>query len=67
MAVAASAPERALRIAELRPALHAALRADRDEVEKLLAAEEGEERRRDREYWAPLRREMEYLRRTRGV
>jgi hypothetical protein len=48
--VVASAPDRALRTAELRPALHAALRADRDEVEKLLAVEESQERSKYREY-----------------
>ena len=65
IAVAASAPDQAQRMAKLRPALDAALRADSDQVEKLLGKEESEERSRDREYWAPLRREMEQLRRTR--
>jgi hypothetical protein len=34
-----------------------------DAVEESLSLEELEERRRDREYWAPLKRELETLRR----
>jgi len=34
-----------------------------DAVEEALFLEELEERRRDREYWAPLKRELETLRR----
>ncbi len=66
IAVSAGHREEALRLADVRLALHAALRADRDEVARLLETEEREERARDREYWAPLRRELEVLRRKRG-
>jgi hypothetical protein len=45
-----------------RPAVTAALRSDVGAVERALADEELEERRRDREYWAPLKRELESLR-----
>ena len=48
-----------------RPAVAAALTAGLDEVEQALDAEEREERLRDREYWAPLKRELEALRRAR--
>ena len=47
-----------------RPAVAAALAHDSDRVRRALAAEEDEERRRDREYWTPLRRELEALRRS---
>lgn len=48
-----------------RPAVAAARTAGLDEVEQALDAEEREERLRDREYWAPLKRELEALRRAR--
>ena len=47
---------------ELRPAVRAALSAHLDDVSETLAAEEREERRKDRKYWAPLKRELEEFR-----
>jgi hypothetical protein len=43
--------------AGLRPAVPAALAARPDDVREALQAEEREERRKDRDYWAPLKRE----------
>jgi hypothetical protein len=65
IAVAAAHPEAARRIAEFRPAVLAALTRPEDDVARLLTEEEQEERRKDREYWDPLRRELEHLRRIR--
>lgn len=48
-----------------RPAVLAALENDLEAVSLALESEEREERRLDREYWEPLRRELENLRRTR--
>lgn len=45
-----------------RPAVAAALSGSADEVEAALITEEQDERRRDRAYWAPLKRELEALR-----
>jgi hypothetical protein len=61
--VAAAHTERAR--ASRRPAVRAVLENDLEAVSLALEAEEREERRRDREYWEPLRRELEELRRTR--
>jgi hypothetical protein len=60
--VAAAYAELARAIAASRPAAGAALEGAIEEVRKLLTAEEEEERRRDREYWEPLKRELEQLR-----
>jgi hypothetical protein len=54
----------AQRLAQERNAIAAAISADRDAVAKLLAEEENEERRKDREYWQPLKAELEQLRRS---
>jgi hypothetical protein len=59
---AAAHPELASAEAGLRPAVQAALAARLDDVSEALEAEEREERRKDREYWAPLRRELEEFR-----
>jgi len=48
-----------------RPAVRLALLGRLEEVSEALAAEESEERRKDREYWAPLKRELEELRMSR--
>ena len=58
-------PDAARRASASRPAVTAALRADVDAVTQCLEDEEQAERRLDREYWAPLRRELEQLRRSR--
>jgi hypothetical protein len=63
---AAFYPEHARALAAGRPALKAALRGDLEQARELLDAEEREERRKDREYWEPLRRELEQLRLARG-
>jgi hypothetical protein len=60
--VAASHPELARAEAGLRPAIQAALSERPDAVSEALEAEEREERRKDREYWAPLKRELEEFR-----
>jgi len=53
---------RANALADQRPALGTAVRGDIEQVRDLLDAEEREERRKDREYWAPLKKELEQLR-----
>jgi hypothetical protein len=63
--VARAHPDLAGAEGDLRPAVRAALSARPDEVSEALAAEEWEERRKDREYWAPLKRELEELRHSR--
>lgn len=60
--VAGAHPELAAAEAGLRPAVQAALAAEPEDVSEALAAEEREERRKDREYWAPLKRELEEFR-----
>jgi hypothetical protein len=60
--VAGAYPELAGAEAGLRPAVQAALSARPDDVSEALEAEEREERRKDREYWAPLKRELEEFR-----
>jgi len=60
--VAAAFPGWARAEAVSRPAVEAALSARPDDVSEALAAEEREERRKDREYWAPLKRELEEFR-----
>ena len=60
--VAGAHPELACAEAVSRPAVQAALSARPDDVSEALAAEEREERRKDWEYWVPLKRELEELR-----
>jgi hypothetical protein len=55
----------ALAAAMARPAVAAALTGDLESVSRSLRAEEDAERQRDREYWRPLRLELERLRRGR--
>jgi len=62
--VAAANADLASRIAELRPAVGAALNRS-DEVADLLDEEERTERRLDREYWEPLKGELAQFRRDR--
>ncbi len=57
--VACAYPELAGGEAGSRPAIEAALAARADDVSEALDAEEREERRKDREYWAPLKLELE--------
>jgi len=58
-------PAEAAAAAATRPLLAAARPGGERELSGLLAAEEAAERERDREYWLPLRRELEGLRRAR--
>jgi hypothetical protein len=60
---AARFPNAAQDVAIARPATAAALRADVARIERSLAEEETAERAADRAYWAPLRSELEELRR----
>lgn len=55
----------AKRMAAKRPLLHFALANDLRKLEKELAAEEFKERKMDRRYWLPLKRELEQLRHQR--
>jgi hypothetical protein len=48
--------------AGLRPAVLAALSGRAEDVGEALEAEQREERRKDREYWSPLKRELEEFR-----
>jgi hypothetical protein len=60
--VAGAHAELARAEAAFRPAVQAARLARPDDVREALEIEEREERRKDREYWAPLRRELEEFR-----
>src|SRR5262249_26617791 len=55
----------AIEIACERPAVQRAIAGDQAAVEAALKEEEREERQRDREYWAPLKRELEEFRKER--
>lgn len=58
-------PAAAVDAAAVRPAVAAAIAGDVSALERRLAHEEEQERRLDREYWAPLRLELERFRRDR--
>jgi hypothetical protein len=60
-------PRHAERLAPVRPLLSSALAGRMDRLETLLVREELEERRHDRAYWEPLRRELARLRSARGA
>jgi hypothetical protein len=47
--------------------VEAALQRDLEKVAEALNREEQEERRKDRDYWEPLKRELEQLRRNRPM
>ena len=53
----------ARRLESARPVIAAALTRDLDSVALALEAEEREERRKDREFWQPLKLEIEQFRR----
>ena len=63
--LAARFPERTKRSVSGRPLLGDAVAADRERLEASLAAEESRVREVDRQYWEPLKRELEQLRRDR--
>ena len=52
-------PEIARMMAANRPLLDFAIQGSRDEVQRLLREEEDKEREADREYWKPLRKQLE--------
>jgi len=58
----ASNPDEARKVARSREAVSVALSGDAGAVERELSAEEDRERQLDREYWMPLRAELERLR-----
>ena len=60
-------PDAARRVSANRPVASAALAEDLDRVTKSLEDEERAERSLDREYWEPLKRELEKLRRSRRM
>ena len=62
MEIAARFPAEAALLADTRPALAAAIRNDEDGVHQALFDEEQAERKADRAYWEPLKRELEQLR-----
>ena len=66
LALVRSYPEAAAREALTRVAVSSALEASTGAVVAALAAEEAVEREKDRAYWAPLKRELEQLRRARN-
>jgi hypothetical protein len=66
IAVAAAHPVAAREAGAIRPATEAAVRGAVAEVVRRLAEEERHERERDREYWKPLKQELEQLRRGRA-
>lgn len=59
-------PAEATRMARDRPALSGALDDDVPAIEAALSQEETRERELDREYWVPLRAELEQMRRRRS-
>ncbi len=56
-------PNAATHATERRPLIRMAIHGEVDALEEALRFEEFEERRKDREYWAPIKRELEMLRR----
>ena len=64
--VAAEYPEVCAALVEQRPLLSLVTTVDDAELEKVLMEEELAERARDREYWRPLRAELERLRHQRA-
>jgi hypothetical protein len=58
-------PEAAELVGKSRVPIAVALRGEPDEVARELEAEERMERRLDQEHWAPLKRELEQIRRSR--
>ena len=63
--VAAAYPDAAGALASSRPAVAATLSGDPAAIQDSLDAEERDERRKDREYWEPLKAELEELRKRR--
>ena len=64
-AIAEDSPELAREMAESRPLLNSVLSGNLSEITGMLRREEDRERELDRQYWAPLREELEAWRRER--
>jgi hypothetical protein len=63
--LATTYPELAARLATERTLLNFALRGDQSSLRQALRAEEEAEREADRQYWVPLKKELERMRRER--
>lgn len=59
ISLVAKYPDIALRMAVSRPLLRSAIEGNQDETQRLLRDEEDRERELDRQYWAPLKTELE--------
>lgn len=66
IALACEHMDEAMRAASERPLVAEALHASQSRLRQALSQEEADEREADRQYWAPLKRELEQLRRKRG-
>ena len=62
MELAAFYPQQVVKVVSMRPLLALARAGNESGLERALMAEESEERQADRNYWQPLRRELETLR-----
>ncbi len=63
--LATTYPEIARQLESVRPAITGAVEREIEKVAQAIEEEEGEARRKDREYWRPLKLELEQLRRER--
>ncbi len=63
--LATAYPEIARQLESVRPAITCAVEGEIEKVARAIEDEEREERRKDREYWRPLKLELEQLRRER--
>ena len=59
ISLSAKYPEIAVRVSIDRPLLHFAIQGNREKVQDLLKDEEDKEREADRQYWIPLKKELE--------
>lgn len=59
ISLATKYPDIASRVAAKRPLLWSAIKGNQEKVQKLLRAEEDRERESDRQYWKPLKTELE--------
>jgi hypothetical protein len=65
MELATTYPATARQLESVRPAITAAVEHDIEKVARAIDGEEREERRKDRQYWRPLKLELERLRNER--
>ncbi len=63
ISLSAKYPKIATRMSANRPLLRSAIQGNREEVQSLLKDEEDREREADRQYWMPLKKELEEWRR----